>query len=384
MINIYSNIQERKLYQNYLQAIASLSGLFSDSKIPFVHYRTAENIFCKTFKAENLSRADIAYDAKKNKLGIGLKTFILQSNSSREKIAEFNSQSQELGTLKTDKLKLVKKITELRNNRIIFANRTYDVEQGIYHCVTRQKNKISIFETDYEPINFQFIKNVKTTQASIFFEDNKTEYSFNFSKSTLYRKFYKPKKSITFDVEIIHEPYEIILKLFNEYTFPSEQLYQQVILPLYSTLNRKKGKIVPEKSGLNQWNAGGRKRNVGEVYIPIPKKIHKFNPTFFPNRDENFTLILPNNEKLSAKLCQDNRKALMTNPNKALSEWLLRKVLKLSPGQLLNYNHLKTIGVDSVKITKLNKNNYKIDFSKINSYENFENLQIQNSKILKN
>ena len=44
-----------------------------------------------------------------------------------------------------------------------------------------------------------------------------------------------------------------------------------VILPLYST--EAGNRIVHEKSGINQWNAGGRKRKFGESYIPIPSKI---------------------------------------------------------------------------------------------------------------
>ena len=36
-----------------------------------------------------------------------------------------------------------------------------------------------------------------------------------------------------------------------------------------------------EKSGLNQWNAGGRPRHSDEVYIPIPSEIHKNFQGFF-------------------------------------------------------------------------------------------------------
>jgi hypothetical protein len=41
-----------------------------------------------------------------------------------------------------------------------------------------------------------------------------------------------------------------------------------------------------ERSGLNQWNARGRKRNESEVYIPIPKLIHDKFPNFFPGRQQ--------------------------------------------------------------------------------------------------
>ena len=363
------------IYSKYIRAIASLSGLFSESNIPFLHYRAAENIFCKSFNADNLSRADIAYDAKLKSTGIGLKTFISSTGTSREKIAEFNSHSNELRKInKTDKL--IEKLSELRNERILFANRTYGIEQGIYHCLTRQENKINIFETDYQTININCIRSIKETEPTLFFQDEDNEYSFNFSKSTLYRKFYTPSKPFTVDIEIIRDPYELILKLFNEYEFPQLQKFETVILPLYSTRNRKKIKIVPEKSGLNQWNAGGRKRNLGEVYIPIPQKMHQFYPRFFPSRDKIFKIILPTQDELFAKICQEGGKALMTNPNNALSQWLLRKVLKLELGEILTYTRLKTLGIDSVKVTKIDEITYKVNFAKLDSYEKFEKEQL--------
>lgn len=39
--------------------------------------------------------------------------------------------------------------------------------------------------------------------------------------------------------------------------------------------------------------------------------------------------------------------------------------------ELLTYKKLEIIGIDSVKIEKINNENYKIYFSKIGSYENF-------------
>lgn len=369
---IFNKLPKEKtnLYQKYIQSIASLSGLFSESQTPFLHYRAAENIFCKSFGAENLSRADISYDAKLNSVGIGLKTFISSNNVSREKVAEFNSHSAELQNLK-DK-NLVKILSSLRNERIEFANRTYGIEKGVYHCLARQKNKINIFETSYKPINIPTIKNIKKKEASIFFEDNENEYSFNFSKSTLYRKFYTPKNPFSIDIEIINDPYELILNLFNKYDFTQQEELENVVLPLYSTRSKQKNKIVPEKSGLNQWNAGGRPRNIGEVYIPIPSKIHQLKPNFFPSKDKPFLITLPDGKSLNAKVCQEGNKALMTNPNKALSEWLLRKVLKLKLGQILTYQHLRVLGIDSVKITKISEEKFKIDFSKLDSYEEFK------------
>ena len=74
-----------------------------------------------------------------------------------------------------------------------------------------------------------------------------------------------------------------------------------------------------------------------------------------------FDIITPTKETLSAKVCQDNSKALMTDTNKALSDWLLRKVLKLNEGELATIEKLNELGFDSVIVTKVDENNFKID-----------------------
>jgi len=94
-----------------------------------------------------------------------------------------------------------------------------------------------------------------------------------------------------------------------------------VVLPLYS-IKRDGSQYVPGKSGINQWNAGGRKRKFGEAYIPVPSMIHRIAPTFFPDKDSIFELALPNEIKVDAKLCQSGSKALMSNPNHHLCKWL--------------------------------------------------------------
>ena len=142
-----------------------------------------------------------------------------------------------------------------------------------------------------------------------------------------------------------------------------------VILPLYST--QSKSKEVPEKSGLNQWNAGGRTRDFGEIYIPVPAIIHKKFPNFFPKRDETFVLKTPTGDNFSAKLCQDGAKALMTNPNNALSNWLLRGLFKLKEGELLTRQKQEILGVDSLIIYK-EKDFYTIDVEPFGAYEQFK------------
>lgn len=78
-------------------------------------------------------------------------------------------------------------------------------------------------------------------------------------------------------------------------------------------------------------------------------------------------------EIFKAKVFQENSKALMTNPNKALSDWLLRKVLQLKEGELATIEKLDKLGFDSVIITKKQNSKFEIDILKSNSYENFCN-----------
>lgn len=365
------NTKEYELYFHYIKSVSSLSKLSSESNIPFLHYRLAENLFCKAFNAENLSRTDTAYDAKIDNIGVGIKTFICPSNSKLEKIAEFDRKNSELKNLNVDKF--IIKLSELRNERINFANRTYNIEKSYYHYIARKKSVLVIFNTEYDLINTNKINIISNDKASIKFKDNINEYSYNYAKSTLFKKFIIPQNHKTIDIQIIDNPLDLILKIFEEYNnFTIRETKDFIILPLYSYINKKK-KFVPEKSGLNQWNAGGRVRKYGEVYIPVPAEIRKLKSGFFPERDKIFNLILPSGNKLKAKICQDNGKALMTNPNIALSDWLLKDVLQLKEKELLTYKKLEIIGIDSVKVEKIDNENFKIYFSKIGSYESFLN-----------
>lgn len=90
------DIEKKGNYLKLLSAVSKLSGLFSESSVPFINYRVAENIFCRSFDAGNLSRSDTAFDANYNSIGIGLKTFVCNGNSTTEKVAEFNSLARTL------------------------------------------------------------------------------------------------------------------------------------------------------------------------------------------------------------------------------------------------------------------------------------------------
>lgn len=383
-----NDISDNGDYLNLLSAVSKISGLFSESSIPYINYRVAENIFCKCFEADNLSRSDTAYDAKINNIGIGIKTFTCLKDNSLEKIAEFNSLSK--GLVGLSKEELAHQLSSFRNDRISLANRIYNIDQSFYHIIARRNKELVIFDTDYDIIDLNTINSIEETKSGIKFRDGVNEYGFNRSKSTLFRRFHIEKGACYKDIEILKDPFELLLSLFTkkaeliseEKLIPGKDF---IILPLYGYKDGKK--FVQESSGLNQWHAAGRERNPNEVYIPISAVIHRFFPNFFPpiikGSKRYFKLHFPNNEISEASMCQESiliidgepvnkGKALMTKSNKGLGYWLLRKALQLKENQLATYKMLENIGYDSVIIYKIKEDEYKIDIMKLNSFEDFK------------
>lgn len=363
--------QQQEEYKKFLRIAGCLSNLFSESLVPYLYYRIAEKIFCRSFNAEDLSRSDVSADAKKDRLGIGLKTFLIGNSKTYQKVAEFNTGGSLHKNLNTEKLIL--RIAKLRNARIDFTEKAHGLEKSIYHCVLRDKGKFLIFEEPMNRIEIDNIKSIKTNKGSISFQDGKNDYSFLVSKNTLTKRFITKSVLYKFDVEILEDPLFELEKLLNikDLEFEGEaRIKQTIFLPLYG-----KKQTVFEKSGLNQWNAGGRLRDSNEVYIPIPAEIHRNFPHFFPNRDTPFVLKLPDGRQMQSKVCQDNGKALMSYSNRELGQWILRDVLGLKEGELLTNEKLKMIGVDSVRIDKISDNQFEINFSATGSYDDFrENL----------
>lgn len=378
-VNFLEKWQSNEQYFDMLVLLSSLSNLFSDNSVPYLDYRVAENLFCKYFNAINDARSCTAYDARLGALGIGIKTFGIKKTST-EKIAEFDRLKPQLDALSGKSLAV--QLAQFRNERIDFANNTFDVSDSIYHIVGRCDGGLKIFNTSYDKIDVDDIHEVKDKEKSLSFVSGGEFYNFNKSKSVLMKRFFLPKEYKYVPVEILEDPLQLLSELLRNQTKELKKACLQkgvdyVVLPLYST----RGKVahVQEKAGLNQWNASGRKRDENEVYIPIPAKIHKEYPDFFPTRDEPFELQLPHGESLSAKICQEGGKALMSNPNSALGEWILRKVLKKKPGELVTMEDLNRFGVDSVYIEKKHRKNdsgcevFSISFT-TSTYESYQNF----------
>jgi len=358
--------KQRERYFDLLRKVGALSGLCTesnvDSQTPYLYYRTHEIIFSNSFSVKSRTREDISIDAQQDSLGIGLKTFNYKGKAQMEKIAEFNKDFSSYKEAETaDKAHI---ISELYNRRINDASNLYNLEAFSFSCVAKAPGKMLVFDTEMELINLDKLRLNSTSNPtkSISFSDGIHDYTFLSSKSTLKRRFVLPSKGKVFalEVDILRDPLSFLEEVdFKRLATKKESSF--VLLPLSSH----------ERSGLNQWNAGGRKRSPDEVYIPIPKWIHKCFPAFFPSRDVEFSLNLPNTKALSAKICQDGGKALMSNPNKALGVWLLRDVLKLPEGQVLTDEYLQEIGIDSIKITKVNSHVFDVDYMPYGSYEGF-------------
>jgi NgoFVII restriction endonuclease. len=356
-------------YKRLIQAVSSLSNLFSESSTPYIGYRSAENIFCKAFGAVNLSRSDCSVDAKLNRDGIGIKTFLAPNGRATfQKIAEFNRDSVKFRDCQDEEM--VKLIAELRNERINYTKRTYGIDNTYYHCLMRDSEQINISESMMDLIRMDkiHVEGNKKDSTTVKFHDGINDYVFNKSKSTLTMKFDKASVLFEVGVTILEDPYSLIGGAGNTPGWlkePIEPYLDHAVLPLYST---RKGVHVPEKSGLNQWNASGRKRNFNEVYIPIPSTFYREKPDFFPPRDQPFTLHLPDGKELSVKVCQDGGKALMSNPNSDLGDWILRQVLDTAEGELVTYSLLERLNINSVAVFKNSETDYSIDFTYSDPY----------------
>ena len=404
--------ENKKRYKRMLSIVGQLSKLFSESDRPYLAYRAHENIFCKYLDAENLARFDCSADAKKDRVGIGLKTWVGQDD---QKVAEFGKLKKHYTDLTG--LELVKKIAEYRNERIRVTKKMHGIDEMIYHVVKRIPNAMEILECSFDYIDIENIQLIpeRGNDNNTYFTDGRHTYHFSISKNTLYMIFDEMDSLESFPVEILEDPYTVLMKMSKDVSNAKEQYVidmqpnkgfvvsgtrirkSQLCLPLYSTRGKNKEKFVGDKSGLNQWNAAGRKRHPDELYIPYLKEDRTRIPNFFPPRDMAFDLHLPDGTVISAKVCQeaykkipqeqyellsdeekrieDRRRAegksIMSNPNRILGKWLLRDVFELPEGTLITYEMLEKFGVDSVVFTKNSELDYSIDFAEIGTYEEF-------------
>lgn len=401
---------ELETYEVAVKAVGAISRLFSVSDKPYLDSRFVEQLYVANSKAIDIGRRDVSFDAKaENNVGIGIKTFIADKNSTSklEKIAEFNKDASREQLSKLKGKNLAVRVAELRNKRVMaHVNELgLELDKCIYHLLVRIQGGCFIVEEPYQLIDISKIKptnlNGKVISswsakgAGPYFTDGNATYSFDISKSTLKKRFMLTKtgNNVVSDfipVKIAENPLASLIEAhlgigisnFNPVKISSSDNF--VILPLYSTRANDQ-KIIPERSGINQWNAAGRQRTFGEAYVPVPASVRKIAPNFFPPRDAEFTLSLPNGKSIMAKVCQDDGKALMARKNIELMEWLYEIIdgdmnvakKRLAKNNPYTYQDLIDIGMDSVLIRCLNyeTKQYSIEMSSIDAFEEFIELR---------
>jgi hypothetical protein len=404
---------DQDFYSDALRAVGGLSRLFSDSDLPFFHYRFIENLFVRATEGKNISRQDAVFDALVGEnygIAVGVKTFTIRKKTSYsyEKVQEFTSLAGKGLIGKMRDKDLVMAISKERNRRIILESATFNIDptKAIYHCLIRREGEAVVHEETYPSIAIEDItpltsKGKKLSQfaqhsSNIHFYDGKNYYRYSRSKNVLLKKFEinKGKNWKAIPIKIAEDVFSNLFENALEGSVTRDSritgLFESsqetpgidfVVLPLYSS--RGTTKEVPEKSGLNQWNAGGRVRKFGEAYISVPRNIHKSCPSFFP-ADSTFDLYLPNTiDPARASLCQEGKKALMTNPNDELCKWIFKVIdpnftedmfRKLPNRAPFHYSDLENAGYDSVRVTKSinpDRPGYEIQFETIGAYEDF-------------
>lgn len=400
------DVEKQNAYKNMLSIIGSLSRLFSTAEEPYLYYRAHENIFAKYFEVENNSRSDDSADAcdLKNGIGIGLKTWVGQDN---QKVAEFGRLRPKYADL--EGMDLIKAIAEYRNIRIRTTMNAHGLHSMLYHIVKRVPHAMCIYEAAFDFIDIDniVIDEKRGNANSTYFSDGKHTYHFSRSKNTLYMIFDDMELLDKFDVDIYDDPYDVLSSVMKERDSQKDSQNVKHVSPdnisemaldtrphlclrLYST-KADGTKFVADKSGLNQWNGvrtvyetdkvtGVRElvkkipRNVNELYIPYPAEDRR-RGEFFPPRNTAFDLRLPNGKWIKAKVCQADGKAIMSNPNDELGQWLLRDVFELPEGVPVTYDMLKIYGVDSVMFIKLGEGKYSVDFCRLGTYEKFYGLR---------
>jgi hypothetical protein len=345
-----------------------------------------------------LSRSDVSFDAiYDNTRGVGVKTFLAPKSGSHkyEKVAEFTRASASLAGL--DDATLIRRVSELRNARIESDAAQYgiDLDLSFYHCLVRSTGSAIVHEEPYSLINIESItypasgSEISPTPK---FSDGLHEYSYSRSKNVLFKKFAldKPHNSEKIGTPIVTNIWpqlldpssalHSILSTLSLETPQVQELDEFVILPLYSTA-KKDIKVVSPRSGINQWNAGGRVRKFGEAYIPVPKILHRLRPNFFPARDQKFRLKLPTGQIVLAKLCQSDSKALMSDPNDILCSWLFATIdgdmlvaqSRLDARLPYTFEDLEKVGRDSVILRRVANPSwdFELEMAEFGAYEKF-------------
>lgn len=400
---------EKDEYIEFLKIFGALSGLFKDNqeginaRKPYLYYRNHEQLFARVFDVEDLTRKDSAFDAlgkwENDRIGIGLKTWIHTKDKTYQKVAEFNKLAPEVisplikeGTSE----EVIRKVSELRNERIMLDKRLYKTNRDVYHYITRDDDVMNIIETSYDLIDINSLELISDGKTYTF-KDKYHNYKFYTSKSVLLEEFDASECEIVeqIPIEQFDNPFELLrmINISNDICKIAEEnesyevIHQEIILPLYQ--DKKEGPFVSPCSGINIRHSKPKNKGSNtprpeyEIEVRVSTWIHHIFPKFFGLNafDENqikdkelndFDLILPDGRVLRGRIKQENGKSLQTNPQGALGEWILKDVLGLENREMVTIEYLNSLGIDSLKIIKLNDKRFKITVAETGAYERFK------------
>lgn len=401
---IWKNMADKNKeeYIVYLKIFGALSGLFKDNqngdnaRKPYLYYRNHEQLYARVFDVEDLTRKDSAFDAlwvsNDERIGIGLKTWIHSKDYTYQKVAEFNKLAPEVIAPLIDggtPEEVITKVSELRNERILLDKRLYKTSRDVYHFITRDDDTMNIIETSYDLIDISSLELIEFTDKKVYtFKDRLNYYKFYRSKSVLLEQFDASESQIIqkIPIEQFDDPFELI-RMINLPEASTNIIHEEIYLPLYQ--DKKEGRFISNCSGINirhskpKCKGSNTPRPQFEIEVRVSKWIHYVFPTFFGidalNNDEvrnktlnDFDLILPDGRVLRGRVKQENGKSLQTNPQGALGEWILKDVLGFRNREVVTMEYLEKLGIDSLRITKIDDRKYKVNVAEKGAYEKFK------------
>lgn len=449
-------------YIKFLTVYGALSNLFRQKQgepIPYLDSKFQETIYAKVFQSKNVDIGNTPHDILSvfgsKRIGIGLKTW-MNSTPSYQKVMQLKRYKDDIMKVVNNPEELVYMVSSIKNSRMESDYKRLGLNQNsnIYHYVTRDTCSLQIQECAYPLVDIEKITDIKNYHTSVTWSDGQKKYKFTIGDSQIWQYFDSSDSDSTIlnkvKVDIIDNPFDLLIDAYDnrptkislakrinvitshiaENAIPSiesnidsnEKIeYDEIYLPLYSYATKQ----VQEKSGLNAWNAAPKNpqnpilRPLNEIYIPIPRELHKKVPDFFVQNifqfeekqlecsglgitkpEIRFKLVLPNGKEIPAIVTQDNHKALQSgsrteiNPEtgqfygqSALGQWLLVDVLGLNRRVLVTRDWLIKKDVDSVRLwhKKGDYNRFFIDIAPVNSFERFMDdvgeIDIENSDL---
>lgn len=133
-----------------------------------------------------------------------------------------------------------------------------------------------------------------------------------------------------------------------------------VCISLLASRGEFKGQLAP-RSGLNWGQRPEYNREPNQAYIRVPKAVADLK--FFPERGVDFTILTDDNKILTAKIEQDNAKAITTPQNNSLIGVYFRNRLDSPIDELVPTERLITYGRTDVCFYKIDDETYYMDFS---------------------